>query len=272
MPAWRRSIGRSVTVGITLGVIYVGATLPGNSGQLLAVLENGVSVALFTIAAALFASYARRVARISDENQVRAIEVATQLELAQYQFHVHNASGLLATLARPDTPAELLPSLRRQASEESNRLRNEILNARRPGGLGADSSKAVTLGTVIWDATSGFGQLPLELPISLGQGALLSQRQALVVKAALIASLYNVQFHAHASEVTVHADQSAKAWEVSVADNGVGFEPDPATYGFGLASQVLDSLEGNGLSVSISSHPGEGTCITIQGPKLESNR
>jgi hypothetical protein len=263
VPAWLRSFGKSVPVGVALGALYLAVALSGNDSQVLAVVENAISFPLFTLAAAVFARYARRVAAMSDENRLTALDMATQLELAQYRFHVHNATGLLATLSRSDISEELMPSFRRQAGEEANRLRNEVLKPH-DGSVRASRDNKVRLGAVIWDATSGFGHLPLELPIALGRDALLTNRQALVLEAALIALLYNVQFHAKATEVTIHADRDHDLWEVTVTDNGIGFDVDPDTYGFGLSSQVMDSLQRNDMSATIESRKGEGTCVTIR--------
>ena len=66
--------------------------------------------------------------------------------------------------------------------------------------------------------------------------------------------------------ITIHADHADGIWEVTVTDDGVGFEPIPDNFGFGLRTQVIESLERSGLAVSINSHPGEGTCTTISGP------
>lgn len=85
------------------------------------------------------------------------------------------------------------------------------------------------------------------------------------MQAALIALLYNVQFHAQASEVTIHADLTGDIWEVTVTDDGVGFDPDNARLGFGLRVQVIDSLERNDIAVRLESRKGEGTCVTMTG-------
>ena len=265
VPAWCRRPRHSIPIGVALGALYLTVFLAHGTADTLSVIENAISLPMFTIAAAAFAAYCRRVARQSDETRQQAIRLATQLELAEYRFHVHNATGLLAVLARPDTPPALLPSLRRQAGEESNRLRNQLLRAHRSDPSPEDDDASVRLGTVIWEATAGFGHLPLELPIALGRNALMSQKQALAVQAALIALLYNVQFHAQASEVTIHADLTGDIWEVTVTDDGVGFDPDNARLGFGLRVQVIDSLERNDIAVRLESRKGEGTCVTMTG-------
>lgn len=265
VPAWCRRPRHSIPIGVGLGALYLAVFLAHGTTDLLSVVENAISLPMFTIAAAAFGAYCRNLARRADANRQQAIRLATQLELAEYRFHVHNATGLLAVLARSDTPPALLPSLRRQAGEESNRLRNQLLRAHRGDVEPGDDDAPVQLGSVIWEATAGFGHLPLELPIALGRHALVSQKQALAMQAALIALLYNVQFHAQADEVTIHADLVDDTWEVTVTDDGIGFDPDAARLGFGLKIQVIDSLERNGIAVRLESRRGEGTCVTMTG-------
>lgn len=176
---------------------------------------------------------------------------------------MHNATGLLEAFARAGLQPEQLPSLQRQASQEANRLRYEVLRGPQ-AAPGDDGPKP--LERVILDATDSFGHLPLELSLTLGRTALLSPDHARALTQALIALLYNTQLHARAESVTVHADQQEGVWEVTVTDDGVGFDPDPQNFGFGLSRQVVESLQRHHLTVSITSHPGEGTCTMITGP------
>jgi hypothetical protein len=244
--------------------------LPGNGHDYLSVLVNASTYPLFSAAGAIFASYARSLAADSDRNrqaaqqsQADAIRAESALELARYSFHVHNATGLLEAFAKDDLNPKLLPSLRRQAGQEANRLRYQVLRGHQQGATNEGPER---LEAIVWDATAGFGHLPLEFSLTLGRNALVAPRQALALKAALVALLYNVQLHARASTVTIHADQCEAEWELTVTDDGDGFDPDPANFGFGLATQVVDSLETNGVAVTITSHPGEGTTTSMKGP------
>ena len=232
-------------------------------------LINASSYPLFTIAGAVFAKYTRGLAASADENRRKAeesreeaVKAVAALELARYSVHVHNATGLLEAFAKDNLDPSLVPSLRRQAAQEANRLRFEVLRGYQSETIG---EAPVRLETVIWDATAGFGHLPLEFSLALGRNVPLPPHQALALKAALVALLYNVQLYARASTVTVHADQGDGRWELTLTDDGVGFEPRPERYGFGLRTQVIESLEHNQLTVTITSHPGEGTCTTISG-------
>lgn len=262
--AWHRSIRVPAGVGVGFGGLYFGVETLANGGPAFPVLANAIDVPIYAVTAAVFVLFGGRVAARADQNQLRAVELGAQLELTRYQHHIHNATGLLARLARDDTPQDLLPSLRAQASQESNRLRQEILDAAPPARSAADDGETISLASVVWEACAGFTALPLEIRTNLGRQIRLSREQGIALRAAVVALLYNVQFHAHAAQVVVHADCDEAGWEVTVADDGAGFDPDTTAFGFGLASQVIASLNGHGISVDIDSQPGEGTCLTIR--------
>jgi hypothetical protein len=263
IPAWLRSRTACVATSVGIGLIYVASVLPGNADLASTVALNALSFVIFTAVGAILIPPVRRLMAESDANSDRAIRLATELERSRYQFHIHNATGLLAQLARDDTPPELMPSLRAQAMAESNRLRKEAL--RPPGEDPADQESCSTLEQAVQSAVLGFGHLPLEIRTALGRGVCLRPLDATILRSAIISLLYNVEFHAHASEVVVHTDYDGSTWEVSVCDDGVGFDPDRTAYGFGLQSQVLDSARRADMSVKIVSHPGEGTCVYIRG-------
>jgi nitrate/nitrite-specific signal transduction histidine kinase len=171
---------------------------------------------------------------------------------------MHNASGLLARLSRDDIPDSMMPPLRMQAAREASRLRVAMTSRPESG------SQRWSLGRVIANATSGFGHLPLEVNDLLGRHVMLPIHQAMAVQMALITVLYNVQFHARATEVTIHAEDHGDWWEVSVADDGVGFDPSAVHYGFGLRHQVVEPLRSEGLAVTVTSAPGEGTVVMMR--------
>lgn len=262
IPAWLRSLPRCVILGVGMSVVYFVTVLPGNGDVAITVIVNSLTFIIFSAASAIPCTTARRLAKVADEDRRRATQLSAQLEQARYRFHIHNATGLLAQLSRDDTPAELLPSLRMQALEESNRLRHDVLV---PNSNSDDTKTAATLERVALSSVSDFGHLPIEVRTTLGRGVVLTDDEAMVVQAALISLLYNVQFHAHASEIVVHADCVDDTWEVSVCDDGVGFDPQTTPFGFGLQSQVLDSTRDHGMTVEITSSPGRGTCAVIRG-------
>ena len=272
VPAWLRLgselASRWAAIGISLGmaVIYAIVVVPGNMSLLATGVINGFSFVIFATVAAILCPTARRIAGVADDDRERAVRLAAELERAKFQFHIHNVTGLLTHLASDDTPDAILPSLRAQALREANRLRQDVLMPTK-GSPGPTSKTARTLEEIVVESLSGFGHLPLEVRTALARHVLLSPDEALVLKSAMIALLYNVQFHAGATQVVVHADCDETSWEVSVCDDGVGFDPARTSYGFGLRNQVISSAQEQGMSVEIQSRPGEGTYVFIRGTR-----
>lgn len=260
--AWLRSIKVPLLIALGVGTAYGWTHWSSQSGQSMTILQNGIDLLIYTGAASAFVLYARKVAALADEGRVRAVELGTQTELTRYRHHVHNATGILAHLARSDTPDHLLPGLRAQAGEESNRLRREVLEDSQP--IAPSTNGSVSLPSVIWDACASFSNLPLELRTGLARSVRLPAEQTAALRSALVALLYNVQFHARAEQVVVHADGETGNWEVSVADDGVGFDHGALLLGFGLGEQVIASLARFGISTSVDTQQGEGTCVTLR--------
>gem|GEM_PF-3179694 len=269
IPTWLKSRVGTMACTIGLGAIYAATVLPGNTHLLPTVVFNSLSFLVFTIACLIIVPSTRGLARDFDGNAERALHLAGEVERARYQFHVHNATGLLAQLARDDTPPEVLPSLRAQALAESERLRHEVLD---PSGTRTDDQQPSSLEQVVQEGVAGFGNLPLDVRTASGRGVQVRPLDATVLRSALNTLLYNVQFHAHASEVVVQAERTDDAWQVSVRDDGVGFDPARTAFGFGLQSQVLDPARRAGMSVQIDSRPGQGTCVRIRGAITESRK
>lgn len=80
--------------------------------------------------------------------------------------------------------------------------------------------------------------------------------------------LHNVRLHADASSVVLHADinQGGSEWELTVRDDGCGFDPAAVRTGYGLRVQVTQTLTRHRIRVDVDSFPGDGTTITLHGP------
>lgn len=261
--AWNSTLRVPLLASVGVATVYLITGWQAVQPHSTARPQNAVDLVIYAITTAIFSRYSRLVAERADRARLRAVELGTDQELARYQHQIHNATGLLARLARPDTPADLLPALREQAGQESNRLRHEFLTG--ATSAGDHTGDTASLDSVVWDACAGFTGLPLRVSARLGRGVRLSESDALVVHAALVALLYNVEFHAHADNVTIHASGDDTQWEISVADDGVGFDPSTTRHGYGLARQVRGPLLAQGMTIEIDSQEGAGTCITICG-------
>ena len=75
-------------------------------------------------------------------------------------------------------------------------------------------------------------------------------------------AVHNIIKHAKATEVTVRMDFADAFLEVSVHDDGCGFQPTEAVSGNGL-SNMKQRLQNIGGSCSIESKPGSGTIVRI---------
>ena len=78
-------------------------------------------------------------------------------------------------------------------------------------------------------------------------------------------ALTNVAKHARAEHAWVSIREAGDALEVSVRDDGIGFDPEAGWSGFGIAG-MRERLALAGGSVEISSEPGAGTTVVATLP------
>ena len=78
-------------------------------------------------------------------------------------------------------------------------------------------------------------------------------------------ALTNCVRHARADRLTVTVARRLDALDISIADNGVGLDPDRARAGLGLRGIEERAKELNG-TVKILCPPGGGTTVTIVLP------
>jgi len=78
-------------------------------------------------------------------------------------------------------------------------------------------------------------------------------------------ALSNVARHSFANRVEIRITYSQIDIQVSIEDDGIGFQPADHSYGIGLKSiqERIDLING---SMQIISHPGDGTHLIIQAP------
>jgi ligand-binding sensor domain-containing protein/signal transduction histidine kinase len=78
--------------------------------------------------------------------------------------------------------------------------------------------------------------------------------------------LTNVAKHARATAVEIYLKELPRAWELSVRDDGVGFDPSFPTAGNGLQN-LRRRAEKIGASIRVASAPGKGTTVTLSVPR-----
>lgn len=262
---WAPTVRRAGLWAGALGALYLLVTLRAGVSDVGSVLANAASYPMFGLAAAETARFARSMARQAEEANRRAALAAARVELDRYRLTVHDVAGILRLLSDETTPESMLPALRAQARDESRRLRNYLSDSKPRFALG--EGQPALLGQTVWAAAQGFGDLPIEMSLDLGQDVRLEGGDAEALVRALMTIFHNVRRHARAEQVVVHADSEHERWELTIADDGVGFDQAATPLGFGLAVQVMAELTTRQMSVDLRSAPGDGTTIRIRGDR-----
>lgn len=261
---WAPSLGTALAASVSLGGVYFaayGAAGVRDTGSLWA---NALVHPMYGLVAAVLYRYVMRLALNAEEANARAAESARQAERDRYRLAVHDVAGILGLLSRDSLPAATLVAVREQALQESNRLRQYL------GDRRAARAERRCIGDALLRASATFTDLPIELLIDIGAPTQLQPEVLEKLERAVFTLLHNVRQHAGASLVVIHADARHHRWEVTVNDDGVGFDPGGVELGFGLSVQVRQELEAAGMTVAIDSSPGEGTRVSISGFAAES--
>ena len=79
-------------------------------------------------------------------------------------------------------------------------------------------------------------------------------------------ALNNIARHAAATQVTIELRGDAEAVELSIRDDGRGFDPEQIPSGHYGLGMMLERAAAIGASLAIVSRPGEGTAVTIRRP------
>lgn len=247
-----------------LGALYVAgrfAFAPGSSIPLF--VSSGFTVLMVFALGATFSRYLMQVARRMDglvETNVRlAARAAVANERATQRVFLHDTAGLLAMIANTTDP-ELSAVLRDRARATSKELRAYVYEERKTE-LGPSRS----LQEVLERAAADFRDLPIEQNTLLAKNVFLTGDAIQAVESALRTVLDNIRVHANARNVIIHGRSTGVGWEVTVRDDGVGFDPASTKKGFGLRDQVESQCALAGITVRLTSRPGEGTEISLRG-------
>jgi len=104
----------------------------------------------------------------------------------------------------------------------------------------------------------------MEVNVEVGlSGRLPREHEGLIFSAAQEA-LRNIEAHARARHVEISVKDEEGVILLTVADDGVGFDPD-AIPGLGLRG-IRERVEGIGGRMEVSSRPGEGTILAVEVP------
>ncbi len=115
---------------------------------------------------------------------------------------------------------------------------------------------------LLGNAFTGRTNIPAKVTV-VGQGALPADVQVAIYRVCQEA-LNNVAKHAEASRVEINLKHENTAIELSIRDDGQGFETERTTSGHYGLSMMHERLEAVGARLSITSQPGHGTELIIR--------
>lgn len=235
-----------------------------DSAAALEVSSIAIAVPAQTAIGYYVAKYLSALADDAEAARAAAARAAAVEEAARHRALLHDQATILTFIARgADGNPRLAQALRRQAAEEARKV-DAFINRRTPL-LRATSATATSLAGIAAETAEAFPDLDPVVTTDLAHGAQLTPNAARVVRASLTTLLHNVRLHAKATETVVHASADRSGWEVSVADNGRGFDTHTVTWGYGLAEIVVGSCANADIQVRIDSHPGAGTFVLLEG-------
>ena len=256
-PRWPQ-LGSAVAVSCGC---YLLATLPAAPAALVpAVVGNAITYPVVAVLVGGVTGYLRRIAAGAD--RAGRADGAGPVACRRNPPLLQDSARILHRVTSEDAVVDRAATLRCQAPVESARIRACMAKSvgEAPGGR-------VTLASTVRHAVEGFADLPIALVLDLGGGTMLRADCARAVHGALHALLCNVRRHAAARSVVIHADTGPTAgeWELSVRDDGCGYDMLTTPPGFGLAVQVHHVLAECGVATEVYSEPGEGTVAVLRG-------
>lgn len=201
-----------------------------------------------------------QIATDADEARRYAAAAAKAEEERRARLAIHNGTAVMRLLV--DSGVEDRTGLRTQAEAELNRMRAYLAGGQPPG-----SGDGTTLAAVVTAAGAEFDDLPITVVADLAADVDLPRPLADDLAGALRSLLLNVRQHASAGRVVLHAEgrDDSAGWEVSLHDDGVGFDTAATAYGVGIREVVVEQLRRSGVRTQVDSVPGVGTTVTLVG-------
>ena len=281
-PAFAASAVMSVATGIpkrrqtvlmtsAIAVSYLVVSLPAveHGAELATVLSNTLTYGVFGVLCRTMASVARRFGTDADHARETAVEATRRLEIERNRRLLHDPASLLQYLADPNLDPQLAAIVRAQAVAEANRIRAYLADQQTPtkNRCGTDG-RTCFLTDAIEAGAASFTDLPVEMLTQLADGVELPAGAAEALTAATATVLHNVRRHAGAvSSVVVHADYNThdREWELTIRDDGGGFDPASTPHGYGLTQVAGKALAEQDITSHVHSAPGIGTTVTMRG-------
>jgi len=235
-------------------------SLSTGSGRAASAVANTLSYPGFFIVGAGIGRVLRHLAGVVDDARQTAIEqgarAAAEEALNKEHRRLHDSAlQTLEAIASYDLDPD---DLRRQARKEATLLRRAI------AGEELQTTGLVAGLQELADEFANRG-LNVELVTVEVEGEPgLSVAEAL--RDASREALTNVAKHAGVSRVVVRAASAPDGIEVTIRDQGTGFDPSAAKNGFGIDNSIMRRIAEVGGKAEISSTPGRGTRIALWAP------
>jgi len=216
------------------------------------------------------------IAMINAELYGRAQALAVLEERQRLARNLHDAVN--QSLFSAGLIAEVLPRLWERDQEEARRSLEDLrrltrgaqaemrvlLAELRPSTL-TDSNLGDLL-RLLGNALTGRTNIPVAVTVT-GEYIFSSEVQVAFYRVCQEA-LHNVAKHAKASQVEINLKQEGAVIELSIRDDGQGFDPTQTFSGHYGLSIMRERAETAGALLSVTSQPGHGTEITIRWAKI----
>jgi two-component system, NarL family, sensor histidine kinase YdfH len=207
--------------------------------------------------------------------QVEDLTLAGERQRLARELHDTLAQGLAGLIlqleaarshldaGRADRAGEIVDQAMARARSTLHAARQAIGDLRAPQDMVGDLGLAMRREAERFSAATG---VPCALEIGLA--APLPEQTSQHALRIVAEALSNVAQHAQASQVWVSAVQAAGAVEITVRDDGAGFEVDAAELGaghYGLVGMAERARLAGG-ELAINSAPGQGTTVRLRLP------
>lgn len=190
-----------------------------------------------------------RLAReLHDSVKQQVFAAGAQLRAGRTLLEADNSSGV----EHLSHAADLLNSVRQELTTIVRQLRPVDLNGRSLSRALQQMGERWSLHTTI--------ELQLRLDETPGLSTYAEKALYRVVQEALS----NIEKHSHATQATVELNNTASGIHLVINDNGIGFDPQKNTGGFGLESMQQRIRRLPGGKMTIDSQPDKGKTLHIK--------
>ncbi len=252
------------SISASLGASYAAITresLITGSGKAAGAIANTLSYPGFFIVGSSIIRLVRRLARDVDDARLKAVEQGARAAAQEARNHEHrllhdSALQTLEAMASYDLDPN---ELRRQARKEAAALRRAI------EGEGRESTGLVARLQELTEESAARG-----LKVELITIEVDDDPEPLVAEALCDAAreaLTNAAKHAGVSRVVMRAVSGRDGVELTVRDQGIGFDSSEGKKGFGVENSIVERMASVGGRAEIFSAPGRGTRIALWAPR-----